>query len=128
MTEPVKALALNVLGQPLQPCCNDPLTGFYRDGYCHTGPDDLGQHTVCAQVTEAFLQFSKEAGNDLSTPRPEYNFPGLMPGDRWCVCAARWQEALDAGVAAPIILESTHQNALQIIELADLEANAMRDL
>jgi uncharacterized protein len=126
--EPVKALALNVLGQPLQSCCQDPLTGFYRDGYCHTGPDDMGQHTVCAQVTEEFLRFSKQAGNDLSTPRPDYHFPGLLPGDRWCVCAARWQEALEAGVAPPVMLDSTHQNALQIIDLADLQANAMHDL
>jgi uncharacterized protein len=127
MNSPVKAPSLNVLGQPLQACCHDPLTGFYRDGFCHTGPDDLGQHTVCVQVTEEFLQFSRQTGNDLSTPRPEYGFPGLMPGDRWCVCAARWQQALEAGVIAPVILDSTHQNATGIIALADLEAHAMRD-
>jgi uncharacterized protein len=111
------AKALNVLGEPLQSCCHDPLTGFYRDGACHTGPEDLGQHTVCAQVTEDFLRFSKQSGNDLSTPHPDYGFPGLMPGDKWCVCAGRWLEAMEAGHAPPVILESTHQNALNVISL-----------
>jgi uncharacterized protein len=122
-----KPQALNVLGTPLQPCCHDPKTGFYRDGFCNTGPEDLGQHTVCAQVTEEFLMYSRSQGNDLVTPMPEYDFPGLLPGDRWCVCAGRWLQAHEAGVTAPVVLESTHQRALDVIELAVLESVAMRD-
>jgi uncharacterized protein (DUF2237 family) len=115
----------NVLGQELQCCCRQPLTGFYRDGYCRTGADDKGLHTVCAQVTEEFLKFSKRVGNDLSTPRPEYDFPGLKPGDKWCLCVQRWQEALEAGVAPPIFLEATHSSATEWVDFHDLQAHAV---
>ena len=98
------------------------MTGFYRDGFCQTGPQDTGSHTVCSQVTAEFLSFSKKIGNDLSTPRPEYGFPGLKPGDKWCVCVSRWEEAFMAGVAPPIVLESTHERALDVVELAELDA------
>lgn len=107
--------ALNVLGEPLEPCCNEPLTGFYRDGYCNTGLEDLGSHTVCCVVNENFLRYSQAQGNDLSTPRPEFNFPGLKPGDGWCVCAARWYQAYQDGMAPPVKLASTHQKALEIV-------------
>ncbi|MEZ4634467.1 MAG: DUF2237 domain-containing protein [Caldilineaceae bacterium] len=117
--------AMNVLGGPLQPASTDPITGFYRDGYCHTGPDDRGVHVVCAQVTVEFLEFSKAHGNDLSTPHPEYRFPGLKPGDRWCLCADRWQEAFDAGVAPPVVLAATHVAALEFVDLEDLVACAI---
>lgn len=117
--------AMNVLGGVLQSCCTNPVTGFYRDGYCHTGPNDVGVHVVCAQVTAEFLAFSQEQGNDLSTPRPEFHFPGLKPGDRWCLCADRWQEALDAGKAPPVVLASTHVAALEFIDLEDLMAYAI---
>jgi uncharacterized protein (DUF2237 family) len=100
--------ARNVLGGPLAACCADPATGFFRDGYCHTGPQDVGSHTVCAQVSEEFLTYTLQTGNDLTTPRPEYQFPGLRPGDRWCVCAVRWGAAFDAGVAPPVVLAATH--------------------
>ena len=116
--------AENVLGNDLQPCCTDPMTGFYRDGSCHTGPQDRGVHVVCAQLTEAFLTYTKAQGNDLSTPQPLYNFPGLKPGDKWCLCAARWKEALDDGVAPPVVLESTHKAALKFVSLEELRANA----
>lgn len=115
----------NVLGEPLLPCSDDPLTGFYRDGCCNTGSDDAGSHTVCARMTAAFLAFSQRRGNDLSTPRPESGFPGLAPGDRWCLCAARWQEALEAGVAPPVALLSTHAEALEFTSLADLKRHAI---
>jgi hypothetical protein len=115
----------NVLGEPLVACSDDPLTGFYRDGCCNTGSDDAGSHTVCARVTAAFLEFSKRRGNDLSTPRPEFGFPGLQPGDRWCLCAARWREALEAGVAPPVALLSTHAAALEFVSLADLKRLAI---
>lgn len=118
---------MNVLGGDLEPCCFDPLTGFYRDGYCRTGSGDLGVHVVCAVMTEEFLSFSVARGNDLVTPRPQWMFPGLLPGDRWCVVAARWQEALEAGVAAPVVLEATHASALEFVSMADLEAHALRD-
>jgi uncharacterized protein len=118
--------AKNVLGGILQPCAMDPVTGFFRDGHCNTCEEDFGSHTVCAQMTEAFLSFSKSRGNDLSTPNPRYQFPGLKPGDRWCVCAGRWREAADAGVAPPVILESTHARALEVIALADLEYHALQ--
>ncbi len=118
--------AKNVLGGVLQPCGTDPVTGFFRDGCCNTCEEDLGSHTVCAQMTEAFLSFSKSQGNDLSTPNPRYQFPGLRPGDRWCVCASRWREAADAGVAPPVILEATHERALEVIALADLEYHALQ--
>lgn len=115
----------NVLGEPLATCCTQPMTGFFRTGSCETGPMDVGSHTVCAQVTEEFLAFSKLRGNDLSTPRPEYGFPGLKPGDRWCVCAARWLEAFEAGVAPPVALMATHIAALEVISLADLKKHAL---
>jgi uncharacterized protein len=117
--------AKNVLGGPLQCCCTSPMTGFYRDGFCQTGPLDRGVHVVCAQLTAAFLTYTKAQGNDLSTPRPEHNFPGLKPGDRWCLCAARWQEALEDGVAPPVVLEATEQSALRHVSLADLQQNAL---
>lgn len=111
----------NVLGTPLVACSFDPLTGYFRDGCCYTAKDDTGSHVICAKVTDAFLQFSLSRGNDLITPRPEHSFKGLRAGDRWCLCAIRWQEALDAGVAPPVILESTHVNALNFVTLAQLE-------
>ena len=115
----------NVFGQPLVPCSFDPITGFFRDGCCNTGPEDIGLHVVCAEVSAEFLQFSKAAGNDLSTPRPEYGFAGLSPGDRWCLCAARWEEARRAGFAPPVLLEATHEAALQICALDNLMAHAL---
>ncbi len=115
----------NVLGGPLQCCCRDPLTGFYRDGYCRTGPGDVGLHTVCVQVTEDFLEFGAERGNDLITPVPEFGFPGLKPGDRWCVCVTRWAEALEEDVAAPVVLEATHISALEFVSLEDLQRHAV---
>ena len=114
----------NVLGGELQACCFDPLTGFYRDGSCRTGGEDGGSHLICARVTERFLEFSRSRGNDLATPRPEYRFRGLKPGDRWCLCVLRWVEALDAGMAPPIILEATHESALEFVPLAELERHA----
>jgi uncharacterized protein (DUF2237 family) len=116
---------VNVVGGELLPCSNAPLTGFFRDGCCSTGPEDLGSHTVCAVMTEEFLEFSVRAGNDLVTPQPQWLFPGLEPGDRWCVVAARWQEAFEAGVAPPVVLEATHASALEFVELAALEAHAV---
>lgn len=116
----------NVLGGDLQICGRDPLTGFYRDGCCRSGRDDLGLHLVCARVTEEFLAFSRAHGNDLSTPVPEHRFPGLRPGDRWCVCALRWREALEAGAAPPVVLEATHVRVLEHVDLADLERHAWR--
>jgi len=120
-------MALNVFGTPLESCSRDPLTGFYRDGCCHTGPDDLGVHTVCVVATEAFLAFSREVGNDLSTPRPEYRFPGVRPGDRWCLCASRWQQAWEAGHAPPVVLTATHEATLDIVPLKSLVAHAHRE-
>jgi uncharacterized protein len=117
----------NVLGGPLEPCSFDPLTGFWRDGTCRTGGQDVGVHAVCAVMTEEFLAFSASVGNDLSTPRPEWGFQGLEPGDRWCLCAARWQEALDAGMAPAVALEATHALALEFASLADLRAHAAVD-
>jgi uncharacterized protein len=117
--------ARNVLGEPLAGCCDRPRTGFYRDGYCHTGPQDAGSHTVCAQMTDAFLAFSRARGNDLSTPHPEVEFPGLAAGDRWCLCASRWREALLAGVAPPVVLAASHERALEVVALADLRAHAL---
>jgi uncharacterized protein (DUF2237 family) len=117
--------ARNVLGGPLATCCTAPLTGFYRDGSCHTGPQDLGTHVVCAQVTQAFLEFSVARGNDLVTPVPQFHFPGLDPGDKWCLCALRWKEALDAGVAPPVVLAATHEKALEFVSLADLKRHAV---
>lgn len=116
---------LNVLGEPLEICGTAPMTGFFRDGCCSTGPHDHGSHTVCAEVTADFLAFSRAQGNDLSTPRPEWRFPGLKPGDRWCVCAARWLEAYEAGTAPPVRLRSTHQAALRIVPFAALRCHAL---
>ena len=115
----------NVLGGPLEPCGTDPMTGFYRDGCCSTGPDDLGRHTVCAVVTAEFLQFERAVGNDLTTPRPELRFPGLNPGDRWCVVAARWRQAYDNGIPAPVVLASTHERTLDVIPIEALRAHAV---
>ncbi len=118
----------NVLGGELKPCGFDPLTGFYRDGSCRVGPDDVGCHGVCAEVTAEFLAFSKAAGNDLSTPMPAYGFPGLKPGDRWCVCAGRWKEALDAGYACPVVLEATSEEVLRHVSRSILEEYALDDV
>jgi uncharacterized protein len=115
----------NVLGEPLATCSTSPLTGFFRDGCCNTGPEDLGVHTVCCEVTADFLAFSKARGNDLSTPRPEFGFEGLVPGDRWCLCAARWQEAFVAGVAPRVVIQATHERTLEICELGDLKRLAL---
>jgi uncharacterized protein (DUF2237 family) len=115
----------NVLGEPLRPCCDRPLTGFYRDGSCRTGPEDVGLHTVCAKMTAEFLAFSKARGNDLSTPMPAYGFPGLQPGDQWCLCAARWKEAYDAGQAPAVVLASTHEVTLEVVPLAALKQHAL---
>jgi uncharacterized protein (DUF2237 family) len=117
-------MARNVLGGDLIPCSMDPLTGFYRNGCCDTGAEDFGVHTVCAVMTAEFLEFSASVGNDLSTPRPELGFAGLQPGDRWCLCASRWTEALEAGVAPPVVLESTHVATLEWADLADLRSHA----
>lgn len=116
---------LNVLGSPLKPCGYRPLTGFFRDGFCRTCPEDIGLHGVCAQVTAEFLEFSKSRGNDLITPRPELRFPGLKPGDRWCLCASRWKEAWEAGFAPPVILEATSASVLQIIPRSVLVEHAL---
>lgn len=117
--------AKNVIGGKLETCCTSPMTGYYRDGKCNTGGGDFGAHVVCAQVTEEFLAFTKSRGNDLSTPVPMFNFPGLKPGDRWCLCASRWVEALEAGVAPPIILEATHASALEYVSLEQLKQYAL---
>ncbi|BBY44247.1 hypothetical protein A5765_10975 [Mycolicibacterium celeriflavum] len=116
---------LNVLGEPLQPCGTDPMTGFYRDGCCSTGPEDLGSHTICAVVTAEFLRHQRSIGNDLSTPRPEYRFPGLQPGDRWCVTAVNWLKAHQDGFAAPVVLASTHERTLEVISLEALREYAV---
>lgn len=115
----------NVLGGPLDPCGIDPVTGFYRDGRCSTGPQDIGSHTVCAVVTREFLAHQASVGNDLSTPRPEWRFPGLTPGDRWCVVAVRWLQAYEDGVACPVVLASTHERALDVVPLAYLREHAV---
>jgi uncharacterized protein (DUF2237 family) len=117
--------AKNVLGEPLEICSTSPRTGFTRSGSCETGPEDLGSHTVCARVTREFLEFSLGRGNDLTTPAPEFGFPGLKPGDRWCLCAARWQEALEAGAAPRVALRATHERALEVVSLSDLKAHAV---
>jgi uncharacterized protein (DUF2237 family) len=117
--------ARNVLGGPLEVCCCAPITGWYRDGFCRTDAMDRGAHVVCAEVTDEFLEFSRRRGNDLSTPRPEFSFPGLKGGDRWCLCAARWQEALEAGMAPPVVLASTEESALKVCRLEDLKAHAL---
>ncbi len=115
----------NVLGESLEPCSLDPLTGFFRDGTCRVGGQDVGVHGVCAVMTDEFLEFSRSAGNDLSTPRPEWGFSGLQPGDRWCLCAPRWQEALEAGFAPAVVLEATNIAALEFSSLGDLEEHAV---
>lgn len=117
--------AKNVLGQTMQSCSTDPMTGFYRDGCCRTGPDDLGLHLVCMVATDEFLEFSKARGNDLSTPQPQYRFPGLVEGDRWCLCVERWKEALEAGMAPQIVLAATHISSLEFVDLEDLQAHAV---
>lgn len=117
----------NVLGTPLKSCCQDPVTGFYRDGFCNTGPDDYGLHIVCMVATAEFLEFSKARGNDLSTPVEEWGFPGLKPGDKWCLCALRWKEAYDAGKAPQVDLEATHISALEHLDLAALKKYAAQN-
>ena len=115
----------NVFGDPIAPCSTDPMTGYYRTGCCDTGPEDMGLHLVCAEMTEAFLAFSKSRGNDLSTPVPEFGFPGLVPGDRWCLCAGRWREALLANAAPRVLLAATHEETLAIVTLDDLKEHAI---
>lgn len=115
----------NVLGSELQSCCMDPVTGFYRDGYCRMSGEDPGLHIVCVQVTREFLEFSRSVGNDLSTAVPEFGFPGLQPGDQWCLCVERWKEALEAEVAPPVLLNATHISTLEYVSLADLKACAI---
>ncbi|EON78932.1 hypothetical protein ADIS_0525 [Lunatimonas lonarensis] len=119
-------MAKNVFGEPLKTCCKDPLTGFYRDGFCRTDQFDQGSHTVCAILTEEFLQFSRSRGNDLITPRPEYLFPGLKPGDKWCLCALRWKEAFEAGVAPFVVLEATNERTLDYIDISELISHAYK--
>ena len=115
----------NVFGQEIETCSTSPMTGFYRDGCCNTGPEDLGMHVVCVEVSEEFLEFSKAKGNDLSTPNPDFEFPGLKPGDRWCLCALRWKEAMESGMAPPVILTSTHETVLEVVSLEDLKKYAI---
>jgi uncharacterized protein (DUF2237 family) len=119
-------MSRNVFGEPLIPCSMSPLTGFFRNGCCETGPQDLGTHTVCAVVTLEFLEYSKSRGNDLITPRPDYLFPGLKPGDNWCLCVMRWVEAKQAGVAPPVVLEATNEASLQFVSIEDLIAHAWK--
>jgi uncharacterized protein len=116
----------NVLGTELEVCCTDPMTGYFRDGSCRTDASDRGSHVVCARVTAAFLEFSRAQGNDLSTPRPEFGFPGLKPGNCWCLCVTRWQEALLAGVAPPVRLQSTHEKALEVVTLHELKRHEFK--
>lgn len=123
--EPAATEARNVLGEPLAVCSLSPMTGFFRTGCCETGPQDRGAHVVCTQVTAEFLEFSRRRGNDLSTAAPEHGFPGLRPGDRWCLCAGRWQEALEAGLAPRVVLTATHERALELVGLDDLKRHAI---
>ncbi len=116
---------INVLGEALAPCSENPLTGYFRDGCCNTEPADRGSHTICCRVTAEFLEYSLNAGNDLTTPNAEFGFPGLRPGDQWCLCAARWQQALDAGVAPKVVLQATHAACLRIVKLTDLKRHAV---
>ena len=125
MTREEPTVATNVLGGPLASCCTSPRTGFYRTGRCDTGAGDVGVHVVCARVTAEFLAFSRSRGNDLSSPAPALGFPGLKPGDRWCLCAARWKEALEAGVAPPVVLAATHELALRVVTLDELRDHAL---
>ena len=124
MDKKIKA-DLNVLGKPLESCCHSPMTGYFRDGFCRTDGTDYGQHLTCVLLTEEFLIFSKSKGNDLSTPRPEFGFPGLKAGDRWCLCAERWTEALEAGMAPMLYLESTHSQMLSLVQIEVLERYAV---
>ena len=117
--------SINVLGEPLASCSEEPKTGYFRDGCCNTDGGDLGRHVVCARVTREFLDYSRGQGNDLVTPRPEFDFPGLNPGDQWCLCASRWLEALRAGVAPPVVLAATHAASLEVVELAELKRHAL---
>ncbi len=117
--------AKNVLGEPLESCSTDPMTGFYRDGCCNTGMEDTGLHLVCTIMTDEFLEFSQERGNDLSTPMPQYGFPGLVQGDRWCLCVLRWKEAFQAGVAPQVVLAATHMSTLEFVDLSDLTNHAV---
>ena len=125
MSEPANERERNVLGGELEPCGTDPVTGFYRDGCCSSGPEDIGSHTVCAVVTQEFLEHQKAVGNDLSTPRPEWRFPGLVPGDRWCVVAVRWLQSYQEGAAAPVVLACTNERALDVIPLGLLREHAV---
>jgi uncharacterized protein len=118
--------ATNVIGGALKTCGTEPMTGFYRDGCCNTGPGDSGLHLVCAEMTAEFLAFSRDAGNDLSTPAVHFGFPGLRPGDRWCLCVERWKEALDAGVAPPVVLDATHISALEFVTLAEMKEHSVK--
>ena len=120
------AQSINVFGQPLELCCNSPITGFYRDGFCNTGSSDYGTHVVCSIMTKEFLEYSKSMGNDLSTPNKMYAFPGLKPGDKWCVCVLRWKEAFDAGKAPKVILEATHDKALKYVTIEQLISHAQK--
>jgi uncharacterized protein (DUF2237 family) len=122
-----ESIRTNVLGGKLLPCCFSPMTGFYRDGYCRTGPGDYGLHTVCIEATAEFLAFSRSMGNDLSAPVPQYDFPGLEPGDRWCLCVTRSKEALDAGTAPAVVLSGTHISALEFVSLEDLQRHAVKE-
>ena len=126
MIEDTIAQSLNVFGQPLELCCDNPKTGFYRDGFCNTGSIDLGTHVVCAEMTKEFLDYTKSKGNDLSTPNPIYDFPGLKPGDCWCLCALRWKEAYEAGVAPKVKLEATHDKALEYLTMNQLIEKAIK--
>ncbi|WP_223789739.1 DUF2237 family protein [Marinicella meishanensis] len=117
--------SVNVYGEPLEACSDEPKTGFFRDGCCNTADEDLGMHTVCVQLTDEFLQFSKRMGNDLITPRPEFNFPGLKTGDRWCLCASRWLQAHQAGLAPKVHIRSTHQRTLEVVDIQLLKAHAV---
>ena len=123
-----KAEVINIFRDKIEACCHDPVTGYFRDGFCNTDEHDFGSHVVCAEITEDFLTFSKAMGNDLSTPRPEFNFPGLKEGDRWCLCALRWKEAYDAGVAPRVYLESCHLNALSYVTKDQLEEFAVNKI
>ena len=123
-----KAEVINIFGDKIEACCHDPVTGYFRDGFCNTDEHDFGSHVVCAEITEDFLIFSKAMGNDLSTPRPEFNFTGLKEGDRWCLCALRWKEAYDAGVAPRVYLESCHLNALSYVTKEQLEEFAVNKI
>lgn len=120
-------MAKNILGSDLAPCSFDPKTGFMRDGHCHLIGEDRGMHTLCAVMTDEFLQFSRDRGNDLITPRPEYDFPGLKAGDHWCLCLSRWKEAHDLGVIAPVVLEATHSSVLEFVDRAELESAAWKE-